>query len=456
MVTFRRPRTNPQHSVLGVWANGERVGTWSVVDGEHRFQYDESWPASPAARWLSLSLPFTPDNLPHRGEVVRNFFDNLLPDNDSIRRRLRDKFTTGSIDTFDLLAAIGRDCVGSVQLLPTGMTPEGFDRIDYMPRDETQVEQAINHAVTGGRVVGQELTDALRISIAGAQEKTALLWHEDQWCRPVGATPTTHIFKLPLGLVGNMRADMSDSVENEWLCAQILAQLGLPVADSEMARFGQRKVLVVERFDRALQHPQDRAPWIARLAQEDFCQALGAAGERKYENEGGPGIRAILRQLDNSRRADEDKLVFVKAQLAFWLMAATDGHAKNFSIFLERGGGYRMTPLYDVLSVWPIMGTGPNQVHPRRAKLAMVIRSNLGSKNTHYHLHEIRTRHWQLLAQQSGVPDAFDHMVALVLLVPDALEQVAAQLPAGFPQRVFKTIRAGMLAQADQFIAELP
>ncbi len=452
MVTFRRPRTNPQDSVLGVWANGEHVGNWSLVDGEHRFKYDESWPASPAARWLSLSLPFTPDNLPHRGEVVRNFFDNLLPDSDSIRRRLRDKFATGSTEAFDLLAAIGRDCVGSVQLLPPDMAPDGFDRIEFLPLNEAEVEQAINHAVTGGRVVGQDMTDDLRISIAGAQEKTALLWHTDQWCRPLGATPSTHIFKLPLGLVGNMRADMSDSVENEWLCAQILAQLGLPVADCEMARFGQRKVLVVDRFDRALQQPQGRAPWIARLAQEDFCQALGVAGERKYENEGGPGIRAILRQLDNSSRADQDKLVFVSTQLAFWLMAATDGHAKNFSIFLERGGGYRMTPLYDVLSVWPIMGTGPNQVHPRRAKLAMALRS----KNTHYHLHEIHTRHWQVLARQSGVPDAFDHMVALVLLVPDALERVEAQLPAGFPQRVFKTIRTGMLAQARQFISELP
>ncbi|MDP2820121.1 MAG: type II toxin-antitoxin system HipA family toxin [Polaromonas sp.] len=452
MVTFRRPRTNPQNSVLGVWANGEHVGTWSVVDGEHRFTYNENWPVSPAARWLSLSLPFTPDNLPHRGEVVRNFFDNLLPDSDAMRRRLRDKFTTGSTNAFDLLAAIGRDCVGSVQLLQPGMAPEGFDRIESRPLNETEVEQAINHAVTGGRVVGQELTDDFRISIAGAQEKTALLWHDNQWRRPVGATPTTHIFKLPLGLVGNMRADMSASVENEWLCAQILAQLGLPVATCEMARFGQRKVLVVERFDRALQQPQGRAPWIARLAQEDFCQALGVAGERKYENEGGPGIKAILRQLDNSSRASEDKLAFVSAQLAFWLMAATDGHAKNFSIFLERGGGYRMTPLYDVLSVWPIMGTGPNQLHPRRAKLAMALRS----KNSHYHLHEIRTRHWQLLAQQSGVPDAFDYMVALVLQVPDALERVAAQLPPRFPQRVFKPIRAGMLAQAEQFISELP
>ncbi|GAB3479643.1 type II toxin-antitoxin system HipA family toxin [Polaromonas eurypsychrophila] len=442
--------------MLAVWTNGERVGTWSLIDGEHRFQYADAWPASPAARPLSLSLPLTPNNVPHRGNVVLHFFDNLLPDSDTIRRRLRDKFATGSTDTFALLAAIGRDCVGAVQLLPLGEEPTSFDRIESAPLDEAGVEHAINTAVTGGRVIGMLEADDFRISIAGAQEKTALLWHAGHWRRPLGATPTTHIFKLPLGLVGNMRADMSDSVENEWLCARLLAAFGMPVAKCEPAIFGKRKVLVVERFDRALQTPPAGNEWLARLPQEDFCQALGVSGERKYESEGGPGIRAILRQLEISNRANEDRLTFVKAQLAFWLMAATDGHAKNFSIFLERGGGFHMTPLYDVLSVWPIMGTGPNQVHPRRAKLGMAIRSNLGSKNTHYYLHEIRTRHWQLLARQSGVPDAFDHMVALVLQVPDALDRVAAQLPPGFPQRVFKPIRAGMLAQAEQFISELP
>jgi serine/threonine-protein kinase HipA len=133
-------------------------------------------------------------------------------------------------------------------------------------------------------------------------------------------------------------------------------------------------------------------------------------------------------------------------------MAATDGHAKNFSIFLQRGGSYRMTPLYDVLSAWPIIGNGPNQVSPRRAKLAMALRG----KNAHYHLHEIHTRHWQALAQQSGVPGAFDQMVALVLQVPDALERVATQLPAGFPEPVLTAIRRGMLAQAEKFIDELP
>ena len=106
---MRRPRSNPQDYRLAVWTNGERVGTWSLIDGEHRLQYADSWPTSPAARSLSLSLPLTPGNVPHRGDVVLNFFDNLLPDNDTIRRRLRNKFTTGSTDTFSLLAAVGRD-----------------------------------------------------------------------------------------------------------------------------------------------------------------------------------------------------------------------------------------------------------------------------------------------------------------------------------------------------------
>jgi serine/threonine-protein kinase HipA len=456
MVTFRRPRSDPQAATLGVWTNGEFTGTWSVIDSEHRFQYAPGWEASPAARPLSLSLPFTPNNIAHRGDVVQNFFDNLLPDSEPIRRRLRDKFSTVSTGTFALLAAIGRDCAGAVQLLPQGLGPEGFDRIDAAPLDEAGVERAINSAVSAGRTLGQLEPDDLRVSIAGAQEKTALLWHEGQWKRPLAATPTTHIFKLPLGLVGNMRADMSSSVENEWLCAQILAALGLPVADCEIATFGARKVLVVERFDRALQSPRARPVWLARLPQEDFCQALGMPGEKKYESEGGPGIRAMLRQLDTSSRADVDKLVFVKAQLAFWLMAATDGHAKNFSIFLERDGGFHMTPLYDVLSIWPIIGNGANQVSPRRARLAMTLKS----KNTHYplpvNLHEINTRHWQDLARQSGVPGAFEQMVALVLQVPDALDRVEAQLPADFPQRVFRTIRRGMLAQAEEFIDALP
>jgi len=192
-----------------------------------------------------------------------------------------------------------------------------------------------------------------RISIAGAQEKTALLHYGGRWRRPLGATPTTHILKLPLGLVGNMRADLWDSVENEWLCSRILAAIGLKVANTEMASFEGQKALVVERFDRRWQGiaPNlEKAPgfepgqdvWIARLPQEDFCQIAGVNPSRKHEVDGGPGIPQCIAHLSGSQNANEDCTQFVLAQLAFLLLAATDGHAKNFSIFLHRGGGYSM------------------------------------------------------------------------------------------------------------------
>lgn len=438
---------------LDIWMNGQRVGVWFWTrTGTSGLRYDDAWRQSPHARPLSVSLPLPAGGGDVMGAKVEHYFDNLLPDSKHIRDRLRRRFGTPSTRAADLLAAIGRDCVGAVQLMPAGEPPPQHDRIDSTPLTEHQVE-ALLRDVTSDGATEPFLPDAFRISIAGAQEKTAFLRVGQHWHLPEGATPTTHIFKLPLGLVGNIRADMSDSVENEWLCATLLTALGFAVAPTEMGQFGKQKVLIVERFDR--RWTEDNR-WIARLPQEDFCQASGLPGDLKYESDGGPGVRAGLALLAGGNNPREDSLRFALTQLAFWLMAATDGHAKNFSIFLERGGGYRMTPLYDVLSVWPIMGTGPNQLHPRRAKLAMAIRSKLGSKNTHYHLHEIRTRHWQLLAQQSGVPDAFDHMVALVLQVPEALERVAEQLPPSFPQRVFKPIRAGMLAQAEQFISELP
>ena len=67
------------------------------------------------------------------------------------------------------------------------------------------LETAELAGVTSPAAPGGELED-FRISIAGAQEKTAFLRHQGKWCRPIGSTPTTHIFKLPLGLVGNRQA----------------------------------------------------------------------------------------------------------------------------------------------------------------------------------------------------------------------------------------------------------
>jgi serine/threonine-protein kinase HipA len=437
---------------LWLWMNGERVGTWQRTrTGGHRFVYEESWLASAWVRPLSLSLPITPDRTV-AGPVVANFFDNLLPDDERIRRRASARFRVGSTEVFDLLQAIGRDCVGAVQLLPPEQPPTGFDRVEYEPMDDEAVARHLRGVAAEPGLGADRDPDDLRISIAGAQEKTALLRVDGQWCRPLGATPTTHILKLPLGLVGGSRLDLTHSVYNEWLCAQLLRELDLPVATTDIATFGNETVLAVERFDRQWVEGTDTSPrWIARIPQEDFCQLLGRASHEKYEAQGGPGMAHCLQVLRGSRTATADIRHFLCAQLAFWLLAATDGHAKNFSIFLLPGGGYRMTPLYDVISVWPVIGQGPNQVAWQEAKLAMAVRL----KNVHYQLDRIQTRHWHGLAQRSGAEGVWDAMQALVARVDPAIAAVQGLLPAGFPERTAGAIFDGLRRQQGRWQAEL-
>ncbi|MDB5118727.1 MAG: HipA N-terminal domain protein, partial [Mucilaginibacter sp.] len=90
---------------LNVWMNGELVGLWTVARDAHTFRYASSWLASPRRRSLSQSIPIS-SSLETKGEVVKSYFDNLLPDNEKIRSRLRTRFKTRSTDTFDLLEAI--------------------------------------------------------------------------------------------------------------------------------------------------------------------------------------------------------------------------------------------------------------------------------------------------------------------------------------------------------------
>ncbi len=440
----------PSHArSLSVWSNGERVGTWTIpARGDSQFLYDQTWRASALGRPLSLSLPCTGD-LPIRGDVVRDYFDNLLPDSEAIRKRLASHYQLASIDAFDLLQEIGRDCVGAVQLLKESEAPADVQRIEGTPMSEEEVERHLIGLTQPGRVGKGMDTDDLRISLAGAQEKTALLWHNGRWMRPHGSTPTTHILKLPLGLVGHRMADLSASVENEWLCMNLLAEFGLPVARTAILCFGSQKVLGVERFDRQL-HPS--GSWIMRLPQEDLCQALGVPPHLKYEGDGGPGLADLASVLWGSERAQEDLTTLLTSQVLFWLLAAPDGHAKNFSIKLLAGGRYQLTPLYDVMSIWPIEGGGANQYSLHKARLAMAL---LG-KNKHYRFADVQRRHFNSTATRCFLRADAEEVIERVLVrTAGAIEAVAARLPTGFPQRVADAIFAGVELSA-QRLREMP
>lgn len=445
--------------------NGELVGDWTTVrSGTPIFRYAESWVKSPRARALSLSLPLTADR-EVRGPAVDHYFDNLLPDNPDIRRRIRERFNLRTTQAFDLLEAIGRDCAGAVQLLPPSAEPKGWAHINAQPLSEADVEKLLR-SVTAPPPLGarEDASDEdFRISIAGAQEKTALLSMGGAWFRPLGATPTTHILKLPLGVIGNFRGAFSDSVENEWLCAQLLREFDLPVADTHMATFGRQKVLVVTRFDRRWIGVDPNAvgqrgfvpakeAWIARLPQEDFCQATGRPPTQRYESDGGPSIDEILAILANSDEADRDRTHFVLAQLAFWLVAGTDGHGKNFSIHHRVGGTFELTPLYDVLSAWPVIGKGANQLQIQDAKLAMA----LPGRTRHYRISDIQARHWHALAQRTGMAGLWANMRNFVESAEDVIRRVERILPNNFPERVIGKVATGLRRQAENFLKFAP
>lgn len=425
---------------LTLWMNGIAVGTWEIDSaGRHILAYDEGWLQSERGRPVSLSMPLRPAAA-YSGDVVRNFFENLLPDNRLIRERLQARFHARSTSAHDLLAEIGRDCAGALAILPEGEFPDGFDRIEGVPLTEVQVEQALERVTVDGRH-GDE--DDFRISIAGAQEKTAFLWSGGRWMRPTGATPTTHIFKLPLG-VPPSGIDLTTSVENEWLCARILAAYGVPVALGDIARFGERTVLVVPRFDR---HPSSDGRWLLRLPQEDFAQVCGVGPDAKYEADGGPGIASILERLLGSTQAAADCLDFFRTQVLFWMLAAIDGHAKNFSVFIEPRGHFRLTPRYDVLSAYPVLGHGKGKLAPEKIRMAMAVRG----ANRHYKWREIRRSHFEQTARDCGLGSSVRAVIdELVERTPEVIQQVGAAIPPGFPERVGTSILEGLRRAAQR------
>lgn len=426
---------------LSVLMNGSSVGRLARSSkGIVSFGYDENWLSDSNRRPLSLSLPLT--SRVYSGDRVENYFDNLLPDNIALRNRLQARVGASSTRAFDLLSYIGRDCVGAVQLVPEGERPN-VKMVTADRMDEAQIEAILKSYAA--MPLGVDIDADFRLSVAGAQEKTAFLRMQEGWYRPSGATPTSHIFKLPMGRLGQTGLDLSGSVENEWLCQKLLNAFGMAAADTRMANFGSQMVLVVERFDRRW---STDGSWLIRLPQEDICQATGTPSALKYEADGGPGMAAVMDLLLGSDRAHEDRTAFMTAQVLFWMLGAIDGHAKNFSIFLRPGNRFHLTPLYDVISVYPLAKAGQISMH--KVKMAMAV---LG-KNRHYRWNSITRRHWLDTAKKCRYPE--DEMKQIIEkccdMAQECIDQAGADLPPGFSGQISASIFIGIHQARERLI----
>ncbi len=438
------------HPPLRVLLNNRLVGHLNKAPGGAiDFRYDESWLNWKSALPVSLSLPLREEA--YRGAPVVAVFENLLPDSDALRRSVAEKVGAAGIDAYSLLAAIGRDCVGALQFIAGDAAACGDShdedhdrghhgrdgrarpaRIEGEPLDDEAIEKLLNGLSQAP--LGLSRDDAFRISVAGAQEKTALLLHEGRWLKPHGITPTTNILKTQIGELPN-GIDLCNSVENEYYSLKLASAFGLPVTEAQIETVGKTTALVVERFDRRW----TRDGRLLRLPQEDFCQALSVPPTRKYQSEGGPSLVQILKLLKGSDDPAVDQEIVLKAQILFWLIGATDGHAKNFSIFLGPGGSFYLTPLYDILTAQPSLDR--RQIERKQMKLAMSV-----GANHHYKISDILGRHFIQTGEAAGLPKSLVRraLEEMADTAPAAIAKVETALPADFPAYLHDAVKTAM------------
>jgi serine/threonine-protein kinase HipA len=422
------------HTPLNILINGLRVGRLEKeTNGAVSFRYEPDWLDWSNRFPISLSLPL--QAAAWRGAAVNAVFDNLLPDSPAVRKQVAEKTGAKGTDPYSLLEEIGRDCIGAMQFLPDGLDIDTSGAIVAEDIGDAEIEALLANLARAP--LGVDPDEGFRISIAGAQEKTALLFHEGRWKRPLGATPTTHILKPQLGRIptASGEVDMSHSVDNEHYCLALMRAFGMRTARTEIATFGERRVLVVERFDRAWRSDGR----LLRLPQEDMCQALSTPSTRKYQEHGGPGARDILDLLQEADDPARDRMDFFRSQILFWLIGATDGHAKNFSLYLRPGGRFELTPLYDVLTAQPAFDA--RQIPHKRYRVAM----SAGTK-PHYRIDDVLGRHFIQTGRTAGLGPTLMRTVVDEIRAEGetAPERALAEMPQDFHAEAYEAIKTAL------------
>lgn len=365
---------------LEVFCGDERIGLLGW-EGEFRFRYEPSWSAFP----LSVTLPLgtTPG-----AEAAHAFFSNLLPEG-SVRRLLCQRLVLSEDNDFGLLAAIGGDCAGALSLRPPGTAKSPGS---YRALEEKELAKL---AAAGPSVLASlDGVKGLRLSLAGAQDKLPVHLDGQRLLLPVGNAASTHILKFA-------NRDFAYLPSNEALMGLVAEELGVTTAPIELRTLGKQQVAVVTRYDRVITGGK-----VARLHQEDLCQALGRDPRRKYEKEGGPSVADCVGVIS---RHSADPLRDIRAVLewqVFNVLAGNcDGHGKNLSL-LYGAEGLRLAPRYDLVCT--------RAYDTLDRDLAMAVGGVFDPTN-------VLRRHWTAAAESMGVKAS---------LVLEAVERMAAAMPA--------------------------
>lgn len=315
---------------LHVFFNSTKAGTL-IRDGvKLSFVYDAEYLAQYLPLPLSRHLPLRPEAFPDND--TRAFFANLLPEG-AIRNQVARQVGVSAENVYGLLEAIGGDCAGAISVRKPEHTQENTD--SYRRIEQKVLCNELSNLPAHPFLVGEE---AVRLSLAGAQNKLPIYFDGKNYFIPEGNFPSSHILKTAI-------AQLDNSVVNEAFCMNLAAKAGLPVPESNAVIIGDQLVFMVERYDRLFE--KNGKP--ERLHQEDFCQALGIPPEMKYEKEGGPGFKECFRLVEEwSSEPLPDIQNLLNWSLFNFIVGNADAHGKNLS-FLYAGGQVRLAPFYDII-----------------------------------------------------------------------------------------------------------
>jgi len=320
------------NKVLNVFSDQTRVGKLiQNRSGLLTFRYVPEYLNTPNARAISQSLPLQENE--YEGKACRAFFAGLLPDGDK-RDLVAALFHISSKNDFAILDKIGGDCAGCLSLLPEGEPPTDPQNFEYKKLTSPELANILRTLPKRPLMSGSQ---DIRISLAGAQDKVALLQQDDAFFLPLHGAPSSHIIKPA-------HSEFDDLVVNEAFCLHLARSCGLPTIDASINTVEDEQYLVLKRYDRFYRSGK----W-HRLHQEDFCQALGIAPELKYQNEGGPSIRDGINLIRKCSSVPVmDIKMFLEAILFNFMIGNHDAHAKNFSL-LYREDSVSLAPLYDLI-----------------------------------------------------------------------------------------------------------
>lgn len=397
-----------EEQTLHVYMNAYKAGLLvQDMTGQLSFTYDQSYLQHPGAIPLSFSLPL--QEAKFNNSQCRGFFSGLLPESE-VREVVAKNLGISAKSDFSMLREIGGECAGALSFIVPGQeqTVHAHDNKHLTDSEFAGILRSLPQ-----RPLLAGVKD-IRLSLAGAQEKLAIIYDDSGIALPLGSAISTHIVKPDL-------VKFPDIIYNEELCMQLAQLIGLQTADAQIKFANTTPYLLIKRYDRMQSGHTDKP--IERIHQEDFCQALGIISDRKYQREGGPSLANCFNLIrETSVVPSTDLLQMLNAVLFNFLIGNNDAHGKNFSFLyvMNDDGGFsmRLAPFYDLIST---------SYYP---ELSPLMAMEMGDK---YISAEVKLKHFENMAQQCGLSNAM--LLRQLRVIIQRILNAIHQLDLSHPKR---------------------